>query len=138
MVHLILGERGSGKSKKIIEMANNQVENCTGDIVFIDDDKRPIHELHRNIRFVTTSDYRITSSTIFYGFLCGIMSQNYDIQFIFIDGVSNIIEQENLGDMKDLFLNLKEIAEKWNIEFYISANASEEIPEFLKEFICVK
>lgn len=135
MVHLILGERGSGKSKRIIEMANQKVKSCDGDIVFIDDDKRPIHELHRNIRFVTTQDYDIVNSSSFYGFLCGIMSQNYDVQIIFVDGISNIVRNEKLIDMKDLFLKLEEIANKLSIDFYISANASEEVPEFMNKFI---
>ncbi len=135
MVYLILGERGSGKSKRIINMANQMVEKCTGNVVFIDDDKRPMHELHRNIRFVKTQDYDIVNSSNFYGFLCGIMSQNYDIQVIFVDGISNIIENENLKDMEDLFSKLEIIADKWNIDFYISANASEEIPAFMNKFI---
>ncbi len=135
MVHLIIGERGSGKSKQIIEMANQKVENCSGDIVFIDDDNRPMHEIHRNIRFVTTKEYDIVNSSNFYGFLCGIMSQNYDIQYIFVDGISNIIENENLKDMDCLFSKLEEIAKKYSIEFYISANATEVIPEFMSKFI---
>ena len=135
MVHLILGQRGCGKSKRVIEMANQMVQSCDGHIVFIDDDKRPIHELHRNIRFVTTQDYSLENSDNFYGFLCGIMSQNYDIQIIFVDGISNIIVNEKLTDMKDLFLKLEKIASELSIEFYISANASEEIPEFMNKFI---
>ena len=74
MIELILGKKGSGKSKKIVEMANNLVSETDGDIVYIDDDSRCMYDLKHEIRFVNCSEYHVDDINMFYGFVCGIIS----------------------------------------------------------------
>lgn len=135
MIHLFCGKRGSGKTKNLINMANEMVTNKKGDIVYIDDDNRPLFDLNRDIRFITTGDYDFKDYEDLYGFLCGILSENYDIDTVFIDGLSNII-QKDINNAAHLFLEVEKISEKNNINFFINVNNEEDnIPEFLKKYV---
>jgi len=135
MIELILGKKGSGKSKKIVEMANNLVSETDGDIVYIDDDSRCMYDLKHEIRFVNCSEYHVDDINMFYGFVCGIISQDFDISYIFIDGLKNMIHDE-LAAMEGLFKNLNRVLEKSNIHAVIVVSADPEtVPEYVKQYI---
>ena len=85
MIQVFYNNRGSGKTKDLINLANDRVACCKGNLVYIDDDDRPLLELNRNIRFISTKDFQLTDYNSFYGFLCGILSEDYDVDTIFID-----------------------------------------------------
>lgn len=135
MIRLFCGKRGSGKTKNLINMANERAANKKGDIVYIDDDNRPLFDLNREIRFITTGDFDFKDYEDLYGFLCGILSEDYDVDTVFIDGLSNII-QKDINNAAHLFLQVEKIAEKNNIDFFINVNNEEDnIPEFLKKYV---
>ncbi len=136
MIHVFCSERGAGKTKALIQMANEKVKDVKGTFVYIDDDKGPMFELDSRIRFITTEDFKLKDYDEFYGFLCGILSEDYDIETIFIDGLLNIVS----GDIKDaahLFLKMEKLAHNYSLEFYINVNGEceEEMPEFLKKYV---
>lgn len=135
MIRLFCGKRGSGKTKNLINMANERAANKKGDIVYIDDDNRPLFDLNREIRFITTGDFDFKDYEDLYGFLCGILSEDYDVDTVFIDGLSNII-QKDINNAAHLFLQVEKIAEKNKIDFFINVNNEEDnIPEFLKKYV---
>jgi hypothetical protein len=137
MIQVFCDGRGSGKTKALINMANNKVNHSTGDVVYIDDDTRPILQLDRKIRFVATEEFNINDHNTFYGLLCGMISEDYDIQTIFIDGLFNIIPGK-MRDAAHLFLSLERMSQKYGIEFYININSEskdEELPEFIKKYV---
>jgi hypothetical protein len=135
MIQVFCDRRGSGKTKALIEMANSKVNHCKGDIVYVDDDNRPILELDRRIRFVATDEFNLKDSNSFYGFLCGMLSEDYDIQTIFIDGLFNIVSGD-ISDAAHLFLSLERLAHKYGLEFYININhEKKELPEFIKKYV---
>jgi len=135
MIQLIMGKKGSGKSKQIVEMANNLVDEAEGDIVFIDDDNRYMYDLKHEIRFVNSSEYSVDDVNMFYGFVCGMISQDFDISHIFIDGIKNMVHSE-LVEMEDLFKNLSRVLKKNDVKAVIVVSADpSEAPEFLKEYI---
>lgn len=135
MIRLFCGKRGSGKTKNLISMANERAANKKGDIVYIDDDNRPLFDLNRSIRFITTGDYDFKDYEDLYGFLCGIISEDYDIDTVYIDGLSNII-QKDINNAAHLFLQLDKLADKNKIDFFINVNNEENnIPEFLKKYV---
>ena len=116
-------------------MANEKVLSTKGNIVYIDDDTRPLLELDRKIRFITTYEFDIKDYGSFYGFLCGIISEDYDVDTIFIDGLSNIV-RGNLKDAAHLFCELENLAHEKGVEFYINVNDEEHcIPEFLLKYV---
>lgn len=134
MVHVFCNKRGSGKTKALINLANDKANEGNGHVVFINDDNRPMLQLNKNIRFISTESFNLKKQEGFYGFLCGILSEDYDIDTIFIDGLFNIIE-EDLQNAAQLFYLIEKLSEKNNINFYININGDNEMPEFIKKYV---
>ena len=135
MIKVIYGEKGTGKTKVLIDAANSFAAPGAGDVVFIDDSNQLMYDLKREIRFTNVSDYPISGIQGFLGFICGIVSQDYDLNGIFIDGLTYILKQK-VDDLEPFFKSIKEISEKNNIDFFISINGKpESIPEYIKAYI---
>ena len=95
MIQVFCARRGSGKTKRLIELANHQQLEAKGDSVYIDDDSRPMLQLNRSIRFVDTMEYEVRDCNDFYGMICGIISSNYDIENIYDDFIKTILKLED-------------------------------------------
>jgi hypothetical protein len=127
--------KGSGKTKAFIRYANEEVSSSKGNIVYIDDDNGPMLQLDRRIRFTSTEEYGLKDCSNLYGFLCGILSQDYDIVTIYIDGLFNIIEG-TIDDAAHLLSKIEEISQKHNVKFYINMNFEKDIiPEVIKKYV---
>lgn len=133
MVHVTFGEKGAGNSKNIIEMANSSLEETTGSVVFIDAEGQYLFDLKHAIRFVDASQYRIDTPQMFYGFLVGIASQDFDLQRIYVDGICKMIKS-SLEDMEEMFENINEMSEKNDIEVYIAVSGTGDMPAYLKKY----
>ena len=132
MIKLIYGKKGSGKSKQLLDMANAEAEEANGDIVYIDDNNRCMYDLKHEIRFINITEYEIKSIESFYGFICGIISGNFDIRSLYIDGLKKIIYEED-ADIEHLLSKLDEVLkDKQAIMIY---SAEGDIPEYLKQYI---
>ncbi|MGI6705134.1 MAG: hypothetical protein ACOX6S_02355 [Clostridia bacterium] len=135
MIKVILGKKGSGKTKRMIDLANRSLSNRKGHVVFIDDDNRYMYELSCPIRFVDAAEFRIQSPEAFYGFLCGMLAQNYDIDLIFIDGFLKIINT-SLDQIEFFFNDLDDLSQKFNVHFVISVSGDpENAPAFLSQYL---
>jgi hypothetical protein len=134
MIHVFCNERGSGKTKALINLANEKVLESKGHVVYIDDDMRPLLVLDRKIRFVNTNDFDLELEESFYGFLCGIVSEDYDVDTIFVDGLLNIVDME-IEDAAHLFCSLEKLTKKSGVDFYININGEENVPEFMKKYV---
>jgi hypothetical protein len=135
MIQVFCDRRGAGKTKALINMANEIVNKSKGHVVFIDDDRRPILELDRRIRFVSTEEFNMENNETFYGLLCGMLSEDYDIDTIFIDGLFNIVSGD-VCDAAHLFLKLEKLSQKFNLNFFININHENvELPEYLKKYV---
>jgi len=121
-VSFMAGLKGEGKTRKLIDMANNEAKTTDGHLVFIDDDKRHIHDLHRDIRFVETGKGLLSNYREFTGFILGILSQNSDIQHIYVDGLNNIIETVDQESLLKLQARLETVARVDDVSFTISVN----------------
>jgi hypothetical protein len=135
MVKLLVGHKGSGKTKSMIQLANDRVETADGSVVFINKNQRLMYDLNHAIRVVCMEEYeQINNSDEYIGFLYGIISSDHDIEVIFID---SILKHADV-DVKDLpgFLSrLRGISEKYNIEFVVSLSASsEEIGDITSQY----
>lgn len=124
MVKILAGEKGEGKTKKLIEMANEAATNAKGIVVYIDDDSRHIYDLNHSVRFVEVAEFPLVNYRELVGFIYGILSQNNDIEKIFIDGIYKIVEKLESEDMIRLMAKLKAIGEKYSIDFTVSANTN--------------
>ncbi len=122
MVQILAGEKGEGKTKKLIEMANTASKEAKGCVVYIDDDSRHIYDLDHSIRFVEVAEFPLVNYRELVGFIYGILSQNSDIEKIFIDGIFKIVEKLDSEDIIKLVAKLKAMGDKYGIDFTISAN----------------
>jgi hypothetical protein len=134
MIQVFCGKRGSGKTKALIGLANDKVSESKGHVVYIDDDKRPLLQLDKAIRFVDASEFDLNQGKSFYAFLCGMISEDYDIDTIFIDGLFNIVDLVN-EEAALLFSSLEKISNKNNIDFYINVTEVEGMPDIVKKYV---
>lgn len=119
----------------MIKMANEDVENLNGNVVYIDDDKRHMYDLNHDMRFMNMEDYPIRTKEEFFGFVCGIISNNYDIQRIYIDGLLKVVDITE-EEMTGYFKQFSDIAESNDLKFIFSLNKdSSSIPGELKKYI---
>lgn len=136
MIQIFCSKRGAGKSKKLIELANERTLISKGDSVYIDDDARRMRQLNRKIRFIDTNELEVVDTNSFYGLLCGIVSQNYDVENVYIDALSNIINR-NIPESINLFKKLKEFSQRYNLNIFINLNCEciDDLPDFIKEYV---
>ena len=134
MIQVIHGKKGSGKTKKILDMANAAIKEHKGDVIFIDDDNRYMFDLRHEVRFVNAGEYGSDSPEMFFGFLCGMLAQNFDISVIFVDAFLKLVktEVENTAVFYD---RLEKLSVKHNVQFVLSVNVDDAVaPEFLKKY----
>lgn len=135
MVKLLVGHKGSGKTKSMIDLANERVESSDGSIIFINKNHRLMYDLKYKIRVVCMEEYEhITNSDEYIGFIYGIISSDHDIEVIFIDSILKHADVTT-ADLPEFLSRLKGISEKYGIEFVVSLSASlDEIGESVKEY----
>ncbi len=135
MIQVIFGRKGSGKTKRILDMANTSMKTAKGEIVFIDDDNRYMFDLRHEIRFVNAKDYKISSPDMFLGFLSGIVAANYDMNEMYVDGFLRLVEAD-INDLGPFFERLESLAASHDLRVIISTTAkTDEPPEYLKKYI---
>ncbi|OJV66410.1 MAG: hypothetical protein BGO41_02975 [Clostridiales bacterium 38-18] len=134
MVTLIAGKKGSGKSKEIVKKANDELLASKGNMIFIDDDNRAMYDLHHDIRFINLSEFPVKDSCEFLGFVCGLISNNYDIEKIFIDGIMNAVQMTD-AELTNWFTKIDDISTAFNIDFVITLNHEADLPEKLHRFL---
>ena len=126
MVKLIIGHKGTGKTKIMVDYANDAVEKGDGSFVFIDTDNRLIYDLNYKIRFINMGEFpHITNSDEYIGFLYGIISGDHDIEIIFIDGILKHADFE-LPDLTEFIDRLKDISKIHELDFVVSISAEKE------------
>ena len=119
MISLLIGSKGTGKTKKIIGLANEEVKSAKGNIIFVDDDKRHMYDLKHDIRFISMDEYPIYNVDEFFGFLCGIISNDYDINKIYIDGLLKVMKTD-CNELPSLVSKLEKISTKYEIDFFMT------------------
>ena len=136
MVSFIVGEKGKGKTKILLDKVNTEVKNASGNIVYLDKSTKHMFELNNRIRLISVPDYNISNSDEFIGFLTGIISQDHDLEQMYLDSFLTIAVLEG-QDITPTLKRLQEMSEKFDVDFYISVsiNASELPAEFSEQVI---
>ena len=128
MVELIVGKKGKGKTKVLLDNVNGAIKNVNGSIVYLDKSTKHMYELNNKIRLIDVSGYPIINADEFVGFICGIISQDHDLEQIYLDSFLTTAKLEGL-DISGTLEQLEEIGEKFGISFIISVSLDkEEIP----------
>lgn len=121
MIHLIVGKKGKGKTKVLLDRVNSQVRNATGSIVYLDMSSKHMYELNNRIRLIDISNYPVSSSKELLGFICGIISQDHDIQEMYLDGLLKLPEVHE-EDVTDTIKALDEISTRFDIDLTLSVS----------------
>ena len=135
MVKIIFGPKGSGKTKRIIDAANEAVAVAKGNLIFITDTKRYMYDLKREIRFIDTSDYSIAGEDALCGFIKGVVAGGYDNEYVYVDGIARIAGKA-IRDMAQFFYMMEKVAQMRDLKLYITCScAEEELPDFAKKYL---
>ena len=126
MVNLLVGRKGSGKTTIMVDKANASLNEVNGSVVFINKNHRLMYDLKYRIRVVCMEDFEsITNIDEYIGFIYGIISQDHDIERVFIDSILKHADV-SIEDLPEFFERLAVISEKYNIDFYVSVSAEKE------------
>lgn len=137
MVQLIVGRKGKGKTKQLLDKVNNEVKSITGNVVYLDKSTKHMYELNNKVRLIDVSQYMIENSDEFVGFVCGIISQDHDLQQMYFDSFLAISGLAD-GDITETVAKLEKVSEKFHVDFVLSVSVDEaQLPEQLKEKIIV-
>ena len=132
MVQVIVGVKGAGKTKKMLDHVHDSIKNVDGNIVYLDKSSQNMHELDNKVRLINVSEYPIQNTDQFLGFVCGICSQDYDLQEIYLDGFLKISGLEG-KDISDALKQLNKISEQFKVNMILSVSMNEEdLPEFAR------
>lgn len=121
MVKFVVGPKGSGKTKWLIDKANDEKKNNNGNIIFIDSDDKHIFTLDHSVRLIDASTFHISSPESLYGFLAGIMSRDFDIETIYVDGIYSIVDMTE-QQLEEFLENLEVLSKEANVKFFIGMN----------------
>ncbi|MBQ7507374.1 MAG: twitching motility protein PilT [Lachnospiraceae bacterium] len=137
MIEIIAGENGKGKTKHLLDRVAVAVKEAPGNIVFLDKSAKHMYELHNRVRLINVADYPITNCDEFMGFICGIASQDNDLEEMYLDSFLTIanLDSQNLTPAIE---KLDIISEKYGIKFVLSVSCDpKELPECAKARLVV-
>ncbi|AYA99407.1 twitching motility protein PilT [Lachnoanaerobaculum umeaense] len=137
MVSIIAGEKGKGKTKILLEKANEAVLKANGSVIYLDKSSKHMYELNNKIRLINVSEFPIMSADGFIGFLSGLISSDHDIEAIFLDSFLKLSVLEGL-DITSTIDRIETLGEKYGIEFVLSVSMDvNALPENAKKNVTV-
>lgn len=137
MVQIIAGEKGKGKTKHLLDKVNESIKSATGNIVYLDKSQKHMYELSNKVRLINVSDYMITNCDEFLGFLCGIISQDHDLEEMYLDSFLTIAMLED-SDIEHAIAKLESISDKFHVSFVVSISKNEkDLPDCTKGKVIV-
>lgn len=135
MIKLIVGNKGSGKTKTMIAMANEAAASSNGNVVCVEKGIQLTYNLSHKVRLVDVEQYHVSGFDSYYGFLCGLMAGNYDITHIFCDAVLKIVGKD-LAKLDEMLTELKKVLVTSQTELVLTISCDkEELPENLQEYV---
>ncbi len=135
MIQIIAGKKGSGKTKRLIDLTNQTARDAAHDVIFLDDDNRYMFDVDHAVRFIDATDYHIRNTDMFIGFLGGILSSNFDLGTVFIDAFLKLCHLSP-AECEDVLNVMETLSTKHNVAFVLSVSADpEELPEFMKKYL---
>ena len=136
MVKILAGEKGEGKTKKMIDMANAAGKEAKGSIIYVDDDNSHMYDLHYSVRFVETPKFIMEDPQVFRGFVCGILSQNSDIETIYIDGLNHIMDKISDADFVAFIQELDKTSKEAEMDMVmIISRKTDALPAEVQQYL---
>lgn len=134
MVKLLIGTKGTGKTKVLLDNVNSATSSADGNVVFISSNtSQDMYNISSKARMIDTSEFNIASWDAFFAFICGIISGNYDITNVFVDGTLKIVKE--LEGFECFLAKLEEIGKKFDVKFELSVSVdAASAPEYIKKY----
>ncbi len=137
MVQLIVGKKGKGKTKHLLDKVNSEIKEISGNIVYLDKSAKHMYELNNKVRLIDVSQCLIENSGEFLGFISGIISQDHDLQQMYFDSFLKIACLEN-ADITSVLEKLEKLSNTFNVDFILSVSMDEtELPAGAKDKVIV-
>lgn len=138
MIEIISGEKGKGKTKELLNRVNASVTSASGNIVYLDKSQKHMYELNNKVRLINVADYPLVNCDEFLGFLSGIISQDSDLEEMYLDSFLTIASIETDEEISMAIQKLDIISEKFNVKFVLSISRDESfLPECAKAKIVI-
>ena len=137
MVQLIVGSKGKGKTKELLDRAAEVIKTASGSVVYVDKSAQHMYELSNKIRLINISSFPVNSEDGYIGFLSGVISQDHDLEYMFLDGfltVANLMGADISGAISKIAV----LSENYGVNFVISVSMdAKDIPESCKQYVAV-
>jgi ABC-type phosphate/phosphonate transport system ATPase subunit len=138
MIEIIAGEKGKGKTKELLNKVNGSVDSVSGNIVYLDKSQKHMYELSNKVRLINVTDYLVEDCDEFLGFICGIISQDNDLEEMYLDSFLTIAAVETDEEICHAIKKLDVISEKFNVKFVLSVSRNEDkLPDCAKAKIVI-
>ncbi len=138
MIEIICGEKGKGKTKELLAKVNDSVNSATGSVVYLDKSQKHMYELNNKVRLINVMDYPVTNCDEFIGFICGIVSQDNDLEEMYLDSFLTIAALSDDADIVKAIEKLDVISEKYKVKFILSVSKNKDaLPESAKAKIVI-
>lgn len=133
MVELLIGKKGTGKTKALIDKVNTALTVAKGNVVYISSTDENILHVNSKARMANTSEFEIKAYNEFLGFICGIVSRDFDITNVFVDSIFKIVGTTELDGFEEFLERLEDMSRKFHIDFVISVSIdAETAPDYVK------
>ena len=136
MIKCIVGKKGSGKTKQLIDMVNAAVKEENGNVICIEKGAKLTYDISHDARLIDISEYPVTGYEAFIGFLCGIYACDYDVSCVFIDSLYKVAGSDSAAEIETFFEKLELLYKSKGIKFVITISADiSELPDAVKKYI---
>ena len=140
MIQFIIGEKGKGKTKVLLEKANHEIKEATGNVVYLDKNTQHMFELNNRIRLIDVTNYPLTDADEFIGFICGIISQDHDLEKVYLDSFLKIAHLESdepdVDGVIPVLDQLSAISSQFRVDFIISISLTkDQLPARYQEMV---
>ena len=133
MIEIICGEKGKGKTRVLLDKVNSSVATAAGNVVYLDKSQKHMYELNNKVRLINVIDYPVTNCDEFLGFICGIVSQDHDLEEMYLDSFLTIASIDSDADIVKSMEKLDIISEKYKVRFILSVSKNKaDLPECAK------
>lgn len=138
MIEIICGEKGKGKTKELLGKVNAAVQTANGNVVYLDKSQKHMFELNNKVRLINVMDYPVTNCDEFLGFICGIISQDNDLEEMYLDSFLTVADVQTEEEITKAIEKLDVISEKYKVKFVLSVSKNEvDLPSCAKAKVIV-